>query len=137
MKRSELLRSPEYWTSKAQVDLYNCANDFMSRMGMDRTRLAEHLGVSKGYVSQILNGDYDHRMSKFFELALSFGYVPKVDFVPVEKYIEIERRSSSFEKLVTEIPVVSDWSEESVVKTVRMEYNMADSQSWDTPKKVA
>ena len=28
-------------------------------------------------MSQLLNGDYDHRMSKFFELALAFGMVRK------------------------------------------------------------
>lgn len=38
-----------------------------------KSQLAEYLGVSKGYVSQLLNGDYDHCMSKFFELALAFG----------------------------------------------------------------
>ena len=42
-----------------------------------KSQLAEYLGVSKGYVSQLLNGDYDHCMSKFFELALAFGMVRK------------------------------------------------------------
>lgn len=42
-----------------------------------KSQLAEYLGVSKGYLSQLLNGDYDHRMSKFFELALAFGMVRK------------------------------------------------------------
>ena len=42
-----------------------------------KSQLAEYLGVSKGYVSQLLNGDYDNCMSKFFELALAFGMVRK------------------------------------------------------------
>ncbi len=45
----------------------------MAETGRNKSQLAEYLGVSKGYVSQLLNGDYDHCMSKFFELALAFG----------------------------------------------------------------
>lgn len=60
----------------------------MASTGKNRTQLAEHLGVSKGYVSQLLNGDYDHKLSKLVELSLAFGYVPKVDFVPIDEYIK-------------------------------------------------
>ena len=45
----------------------------MAETDRHKSRLAEYLGVSKGYVSQLLNGDYDYRMSKFIELALAFG----------------------------------------------------------------
>lgn len=88
MDRKEILGSPEYWTSKTQLELYGCAMKFMKDTRRDRTRLAEYLGVSKGYVTQLLNGDYDHRLSKFFELALAFGYVPKIEFVPVAELLE-------------------------------------------------
>ena len=49
----------------------------MAETDRHKSRLAEYLGVSKGYLSQLLNGDYDHCMSKFFELALAFGMVRK------------------------------------------------------------
>ena len=90
MTRHELLKSPEYWISKIQIELFNCADRFMMKHHKNRKQLAEHLGVSKGYVTQLLNGDYDHRMSKFIELSLSFGYVPKIDFIPIEEYIAKE-----------------------------------------------
>ena len=63
----------------------------MAETGRNKSQLAEYLGVSKGYVSQLLNGDYDHRMSKFFELALAFGMVPQIDFVPVEDYVKEDK----------------------------------------------
>lgn len=91
MKREEVLKSPEYWTAKTQVELYNLAEKFMADTGRNKSQLAEYLGVSKGYVSQLLNGDYDHRMSKFFELALAFGMVPQIDFVPVEDYVKEDK----------------------------------------------
>ena len=70
MERKDLLTSAGYWIAKAQIDLHNCAEEFMSKNQMNRTQMAKHLGVSKGYVSQILNGDYDHKLSKFVELSL-------------------------------------------------------------------
>ena len=88
MDRKEVLMSPDYWTTHIQTMLYRCADDFMSENNMNRMQLAEHLNVSKGYVSQLLNGDYDHRLSKLVELSLAFGYIPKIDFVKAEEYIE-------------------------------------------------
>lgn len=64
----------------------------MSDTHRNRTQLAEYLGVSKGYASQILNGEYDHRLSKLVKLSLAFGYVPKVDFVPIDQVISEDER---------------------------------------------
>ena len=69
--RNDILKSPEYWTTQLQLDLYNCALKFMEENNLNRTQLAKHLGVSKGYVSQLLNGDYDHKLSKLVELSLA------------------------------------------------------------------
>lgn len=88
MTREEVLKSPEYWMAKIQIALYNCAELFMAQSGKNRTQLAEHLGVTKGYVTQLLSGEYDHRLSKMVELALAFGYVPQVTFVSAERIIE-------------------------------------------------
>ncbi|MDE7180657.1 MAG: helix-turn-helix domain-containing protein [Muribaculaceae bacterium] len=87
MERKTILSSPEYWIAKTQINLYNCAENFMETHKFNRVQLANHLGVSKGYVSQLLNGDYDHKLSKFFELALAFGYVPKIEFRPIKEVI--------------------------------------------------
>ncbi len=90
MTREDVLKSPEYWTAMIQIALYNCAEKYMEETGKNRKQLAEHLGVSKGYVTQLLSGEYDHRLSKMVELALAFGCVPQVDFISVEKIIERE-----------------------------------------------
>ena len=91
MKREDILKNPEYWIAQIQTTLYNCAEKYMSENEMNRSQLAKHLGVSKGYVSQLLNGDYDHKLSKFVELALAFGVVPKIDFQPIEEAISEDR----------------------------------------------
>lgn len=94
MKRDDLLNSKEYWLSKIQIDLFNEVNRFMEEKGLNRTQLAERLGVSKGYVSQIMNGDSDHRLSKLVELSLAIGLVPRLSFEQLEKNwnnLEVEK----------------------------------------------
>ncbi len=88
MSRDRVLKSPAYWAARIQLALYECAGIFMKKNGMNKKQLAEHLGVSAGYVSQVLNGDYDHRLSKFVELSMSFGFIPKIQFIPVETVVE-------------------------------------------------
>ena len=83
MKRKDLIRSEAYWVSKIQIDLVHQIEDYMLKNGLNRTRLAEELGVTKGYVTQVLNGNFDHKLSKLVSLAMAVGKVPKVNFLDV------------------------------------------------------
>jgi transcriptional regulator with XRE-family HTH domain len=87
MTRKKLLSSPEYWILEIQMQLYKIINDFMENNNINRTQLADKLGVTKGYISQILNGDFDHRISKLVELALSVGKVPRIKFEDLEQVL--------------------------------------------------
>jgi transcriptional regulator with XRE-family HTH domain len=80
MTHEELLNTPEYWTTQIQLELYEMVEKFLKENNMSRTDFAKMLGVSKGYVSQLLNGDFDHRVSKLVELALAIGYRPELSF---------------------------------------------------------
>ncbi|MGB4847383.1 MAG: helix-turn-helix transcriptional regulator, partial [Saprospiraceae bacterium] len=86
MKREELISSNEYWLTKIQLDLFNMIESYRKENNLNKTQLAEKLGVTKGYVTQILNGDFDHRVSKLVELAIIFGKVPILNFIDVEQY---------------------------------------------------
>lgn len=88
MKRSELLKTKEFWITKSQIDLYNLIENYMIENRINRKELAEELNVSKGYISQILNGDFDHKISKLVELSLAVGYAPNIVFEKIEQYIE-------------------------------------------------
>jgi transcriptional regulator with XRE-family HTH domain len=95
MTREELIQSKEYWMAKLQIDLFNEVEDYMKRNGLNRVQFAEKLGVSKGYISQVLNGEADHRMSKFIELALSIGLVPTLSFERLEDLLSREKSGNS------------------------------------------
>ncbi len=96
MKREELLRNKGYWISKIQIDLYNEFIDYMEKNNINQTELAKRLGVSKGYISQVLNGDFNHKISKLVELSLAINKVPEINFRDVDQVINEERNTVDF-----------------------------------------
>ena len=95
LTRQELLSSKEYWLATIQLDLYAQLEAYMKENGVNRTQLAEKLGVTKGYVTQVLNGDFDHKISKLVELSLAIGLVPRLNYKPLEQVLEEDRQASS------------------------------------------
>lgn len=85
---AELAASSEYWLTKIQNELYACVEEYLEKNRLTRTQFAQELNVSKGYVSQILNGDFDHKLSKLIDLSLAVGIVPNVKFQPTADYVE-------------------------------------------------
>jgi transcriptional regulator with XRE-family HTH domain len=84
--RNNLVNSKEYWMVKIQMELFAELEKYLSDNNMNRTQFAEKLGVSKGYVSQILNGDFNHSLSKLIELSLAIGKVPVINFEDINKF---------------------------------------------------
>ncbi|MBL0911703.1 MAG: helix-turn-helix transcriptional regulator [Bacteroidia bacterium] len=87
MKREELLKSREYWVTQMQLGLFSLMDAYCRENNLNRTQLAEKLGVTKGYVSQVMNGDFDHKISKLADLALACGKVPVIRFEDLDTYI--------------------------------------------------
>jgi transcriptional regulator with XRE-family HTH domain len=88
MKREELLRNSGWWLANIQNDLYGIIYEYMNKHNLKKKDIAEKLGVSKGYVTQILKGDFDHKISKLVDLSLAFGKAPKVTYMDLENYIK-------------------------------------------------
>ncbi len=88
----ELLQTDTYWITRIQTDLFNAVEDYLKSNNMTRTQFARELGVSKGYVSQVLGGDFNHRLSKLVELALAVGKAPVLEFEDLEEVAEKESR---------------------------------------------
>jgi transcriptional regulator with XRE-family HTH domain len=91
--REEILRSPEYWFEDAQNELYRQVVEYKERKGINQTQLAEELGVTKGYVSQILKGEFNYTLKKLIEISLAIGQVPKIEYSSLEKIIEDDNKS--------------------------------------------
>lgn len=117
MTREELISSREYLITNIQADLYSIIEEYMKSNKLKRKDLAEELGVSKGYISQVLAGDFDHKISKLVDLSLSVGKVPIVTFENKAKYIENDLKNISGSKHTAKAPVfmINFDSKESIV----------------------
>jgi transcriptional regulator with XRE-family HTH domain len=96
--QEELMRSRGYWIANIQMDLFKYVDEYMRKNNLNRSQLAERLGVTKGYVSQILNGEFNHRLATFVDLTLAIGKVPKVVFEDLEEIISHAREGEKVKK---------------------------------------
>jgi transcriptional regulator with XRE-family HTH domain len=127
MEREELLKSEGYWIAKLQTDLYRELVSFMERTHRNSSQLAEYLGCSKGYISQLLNGNFDHKISKLVELSLAIGKVPVLEYKDVSDYLlENDEASASVQD-----PVVKP----SVALPDRQSFRASNSQSERVPSR--
>lgn len=69
--------------------------DYLDENNMSRKELAEKLGVSKGYISQVLNGDSDHRLSKIVSLATSLGKAPYIYLKDINEVLSNDNNGNS------------------------------------------
>ena len=90
INREELIRSKEYWLEKIQNSLFVELEDYIENNNLNKTKFADKLGVSKSYLSQVLNGNFDHKLSKLIELSLAIDKVPMVKFEKIEKCLTLD-----------------------------------------------
>lgn len=90
LSRQELYHTKEYWIERIQNDIFRAMLRFKEEEGLNQTQLAQKLGVSKGYISQVLNGNFNFSISKLVELALAIGVAPKVELEKIDTFINRE-----------------------------------------------
>lgn len=85
-----------------------------------------------------MNGDYDHRLSKFFELSLAFGVIPQIDFIPVGKYVSDDACSKQFKNIALPNANFVEWNDGEIHVSYSMKSNEIMCPVYtDTPKNAA
>jgi transcriptional regulator with XRE-family HTH domain len=96
----DLQKTPEYWLEAIQNELYQQVVDYMEKEKINQTELANKLGVSKGYISQILKGQFNYTLKKLIELSLAIGKVPNIQFESISDFTHKEKLSTDFYMVV-------------------------------------
>jgi predicted XRE-type DNA-binding protein len=105
-KRKQILDNTGYWVEKVNLDLYDAIIRFMEANKMKRKDLAEHLGISKGRVSQILNdGEINFSMEKIIDIALKLGKYPSFEFVDKDAFLRNELRVKDVQPQVLQLNI--------------------------------
>ncbi|CAN5597281.1 hypothetical protein BH10BAC5_BH10BAC5_21280 [soil metagenome] len=88
LKLKEIIKSPEYWLAGIQNEVSRMLIEHSKVNKISQTKMAEELGVSKSYLSQIMNGTFNFTIKKLIELCLYAGKIPSIKFISVEKYLQ-------------------------------------------------
>lgn len=83
LKQEELVKSPEYWLETIQNEIFRQVTAYLKDNHMNQTQLAIQLGVSKGYISQVMKGEFNYTLKKLIELSLAVGKAPILSFKPL------------------------------------------------------
>lgn len=84
----KILNQPAYWVEAINGTLYNAIVEYMKKNNLNRTQLAQFLGISKGRVSQILNdGRINFSIEKIVEIALKIGKFPAFELDDSASYL--------------------------------------------------
>jgi transcriptional regulator with XRE-family HTH domain len=97
--RKELISSKEYWMVQLQTSLFAEVQKYLSDNNLTQSDFAKQLNVSKGYISQILNGDFDHKISKLIELSLAIDKAPIVHFENLEAHYTRTKKKTKQKKM--------------------------------------
>ena len=73
-----LRKEPEFILTQLQNELYHELNAYMQKNELSKKQLADKLGVSASYISQVLNGRFNFTVMKLVELSLAIDKVPVI-----------------------------------------------------------
>ena len=91
LSRQELYYTREYWIERIQNDVFQALIQYKKEKSLrNNTALADMLGVSKGYISQIMNGNFNFSISKLVDLALEIGVAPDLELKSLNDFIVAE-----------------------------------------------
>ncbi|RFC54318.1 helix-turn-helix domain-containing protein [Brumimicrobium aurantiacum] len=114
INREELIRSKEYWLEKIQNELFMEIEEYIKNNNLNKTQFAQKLGVSRSYLTQVLNENFDHKLSKLIELSIAIGKVPNFKFEDIEEFLENDNQknptdySNNTRANVGHLPLLSD-----------------------------
>ena len=94
--REELLKTQEYWLEVLQNEVYRMVAEHLDKNKITQSQFAMDIGFSKGYVSQVMNGNFNYTLKKLIELSLAVNKVPLIDFKNINDFI-IEDKKRRFE----------------------------------------
>jgi predicted XRE-type DNA-binding protein len=102
--RRRILNQPSYWVELINGQLYDAIVRYMEVNNMKQIDLANHLDLSPGRVSQILNtGNINYSIEKIVDIALKVDTIPLVQLKPKDDFI-LNEIASMKRKVITTKP---------------------------------
>lgn len=85
--KERLVRGEGYWMETIQQSIHEALVGYMEQHGLNQTELAHRLGFTRGYVSQLMNGNFNLSQRKIVQLLLKLDMVPDLRIRSVDSYL--------------------------------------------------
>lgn len=85
--KERLVRGEGYWMETIQQAVYEALLAYMDKHSLNQTELANKLGFTRGYVSQLMNGNFNLSQKKIIQLLLKMDMVPDLRIRTVDDYL--------------------------------------------------
>jgi len=93
ISKKELLSTPNYLLTKYQNEIYRQLVTYMESNKLSQRDVADKLGVSDSYISQVLNGNFNFTLKKLIELGLFMNKIPCLEFITFNEFWLREKES--------------------------------------------
>ena len=100
VNKKNLYKTKEYWIKEIQNEIYSQVVNYMASYDLNQNELAEKWGVSKRYVSEILNGNCNFSLKKLVELSLALEKAPLIEYVEMNRYYEFMEEMNNLDKQI-------------------------------------
>jgi len=87
-KFKDLIKNEYFWFEKIQNEFYELLINFKSKKEINNQKIAQDLNVSKGRISQVLNGNINFTLKNLIKIILYTGKVPILKFVSQNAYLK-------------------------------------------------
>lgn len=94
VSKDKLLTRPNYLLTKYQNEIYRQLVDYITVNNLTQKDVAQRLGVSNSYISQVLNGNFNFTLKKLIEIGLMVGKVPAIEFIDLNEFWRREREGA-------------------------------------------
>jgi transcriptional regulator with XRE-family HTH domain len=134
LNHDELLQHPNYLLQRYQLEIFRQLSDYMKANNLKKQDVAEKLNVSRSYISQILNGDFNFTLKKLIELGLMMNKVPFIEFIQPKEYWRREREGTT-EYVVKEVKYTVEAA--GIIDASAADYNLLDQTGGRLPTSVS
>ncbi len=91
--REQIIKSKDYWLTVVQNKIYAELIEHMEKNNLSQKQVAQDLGVSPSYISQVMNGGFNFTIGKLIDLSLYIGKAPLIEFKDFDKFLTEESSS--------------------------------------------
>lgn len=93
--KERLVRGEGYWMEAIQQTIHEALLAYMDKHDLNQTELAKKLGFTRGYVSQLMNGNFNLSQKKIIQLLLKMDMVPDLRVRTVDEYVASSKGAKS------------------------------------------